>query len=209
MEYFLSIKSKFILKKIFSNLNRNKWYNIIKYNKKLQNRMHLTLNSYKDIFEKIEIDVIPISKNAKGYNIFNKNLIYYDNKENYHIYVNDNNKETPIENFIEIDYIKKVKIIIDYNIKSLFKLFYGCCDIEKINFISFNRKDINDMSYMFAGCTSLKEINFYNFKTDNVTNMSFMFFNCFLLEKINFSKFNTNNVIDIRSIFDGCSLLEK
>ena len=56
---------------------------------------------------------------------------------------------------------------------------------EKINFIKFNRNDINDMSYMFNGCSSLKEINLNNFNTENVTNMSYMFNGCSSLIELN------------------------
>ena len=37
-------------------------------------------------------------------------------------------------------------------IKSLSYFFYCCDCIKNINFIKFNRNDINQMSYMFYGC---------------------------------------------------------
>ena len=69
----------------------------------------------------------------------------------------------------------KIKIIIDYQVKSFKELFSGCYYIESINFKKFYRNNITDMSYMFAGCSSLKELNLNNFNTNNVTNMSDMF----------------------------------
>ena len=37
-------------------------------------------------------------------------------------------------------------------------MFTGCENIISINFISFNTKNINNMSYMFSGCKSLKNL---------------------------------------------------
>ena len=81
-------------------------------------------------------------------------------------YINENEK-------IEI-----IKIKIDYQIKSLEKLFYNCKCIESIKFKKFHRNNLTDMSYMFSGCSSLKELNLNNFNTNNVTNMSDMFSGC-------------------------------
>ena len=44
----INIKSKFILKKIFESIQKNKVLNIIKYNKKIQNRLNITQNDYKN-----------------------------------------------------------------------------------------------------------------------------------------------------------------
>ena len=66
----------------------------------------------------------------------------------------------------------KIKIIIDYQVKSFKELFYKCECIESINFKKFYRNNINNMNHMFFGCILLKELNFNNFNTNNVTNMS-------------------------------------
>ena len=74
--------------------------------------------------------------------------------------------------------IDKIKIIIDYQVKSFEKLFYYCKCIEYINFKKFYRNNINNMGYMFYGCSSLRELNLSNFNTNNVTNMRGMFCGC-------------------------------
>ena len=74
--------------------------------------------------------------------------------------------------------ISKLKIIIDYQIKSLKNLFSNCKCIEYINFKKFYRNNINNMGYMFYKCSSLKELNLSNFNTNNVTNMISMFSGC-------------------------------
>ena len=83
---------------------------------------------------KIEIELILIEK---GYGEF----IQCENYDFYHIYFNDKKEEIKRNYLKENEKISKIKIIIDYQIKSLKKIFRECECIKKINFISFNRKD--------------------------------------------------------------------
>ena len=194
------IKSKYILKQIFINLQYNKFLDIIKYNKKFQKIKNLTLNDYKKEHYKIVIEIIP--KN----NIYGKFININKNYESsYHIYINNSKEEIKKYSIDKFDIITKVKIILDQKIKSLNGLFKECNCIEKINFIKFKRKDIKNMSNIFDGCSSLKEINLSNFITENVTNMKGMFYGCWLLKEINFSNFDTKNVKDTSYMFSGCS----
>ena len=45
--------------------------------------------------------------------------------------------------------MRKIALIIDCQIKSLKGLLKNIWNIEKLNFIKFNRKDITDMTKMF------------------------------------------------------------
>ena len=72
--------------------------------------------------------------------------------------------------------IKKIKIIIDYQVESFFGLFQSCNCIESIKFKKFNRNNIKSIHRMFYDCKSLKEIDFSRFKTNNVTDMCDMFY---------------------------------
>ena len=142
------IRSKFIAKKIFLHLNQNRLLNIILYNKKYQNLMNINIESYKNEFLKIKIEIIPKeNKYGKFINISNKNI-----RKNINIYFNDNVKETEDESIKIDDNVSKIKIVINQKIKSLSKFFYCCKCIKKINFIKFNRNDIKDMNYMFYDC---------------------------------------------------------
>ena len=49
---------------------------------------------------------------------------------------------------------QKIKIIIEYKVKSLSELFYNCQCIEMIKFVKFNNFEITDMNGMFYGCTN-------------------------------------------------------
>ena len=175
---------------------------IVKYNKKIQNRLNLDVKDYKEYGE---IEIIPIkSKHGKFINIDKNNELHY------HIYFNDNKEE--IKNKYKIDEedkVTKIKIIIDHQIKSFNELFYDCYCIESINFKRFIGNNITDMSWMFSGCSSLKELNLNHIKTNNVTNMSWMFWGCSSLKELNLNNFNTNNVTNMREMFSGCSSLKE
>ena len=147
-----NIKSKYILSKIYDNMTMKKKLKIVKYNKRIQNRLNLDVKDYKE-YSEIEIEIIPIKdKYGKFINIKENDELYY------HIYFNDNNEE--IKNKYDIkeeDKVKKIKIIIDYQVKSFKELFYDCECIESINFKKFYRNNITDMSHIFRGCSSLKK----------------------------------------------------
>ena len=125
---FMNIKSNFILRKIFGNLDEIKFLNIIRYNKIHQNKLNISLNNYIE-GRKIKIDIIP-QKNK-----FGKFINITDNfpKNNYHIFFN--NKQEEIKEKYEItenDKVDKISIKIDYGVESLEGLFKDCNIIEEI-----------------------------------------------------------------------------
>ena len=75
-----------------------------------------------------------------------------EDEKYYHIYFNDNKEEIKRKNINKNDEVRKIKIIIDSEIKSFSKLFYGCKWIESINFKKFLRKNITNMSCMSYEC---------------------------------------------------------
>ena len=195
-----NIKSKYILEIIFNNLKKNKWLKMIKYNKKIQIRLDININYYKDFSKEIEIEIVPF-KNVHGKFI---NIIEKEKEPYYHIYFNNNTKEIKRTYLEENDEIKNIKIIIDYPVESFERLFSYCECIESINFKRFHRNNIKNMSEMFYRCSSLKRVNLNNYNTENVTNMERMFSGCSSLKKINLSKFNTNKVMNMKGMFSDC-----
>ena len=204
------IKSKYILQKIFNNLNLKQKLKLIKYNKCIQNKIGININDYKNN-SKIIIEIIP-SKYTKPFledEIEVNTFVNIDEgyESYFHIYFNDNNNEVNRNYIKKDDKIKKIKIILDREVNSFSGLFENC-SIKKIDFKQLYRENITDMSYMFCDCTLLKEIKFTNFNTNNVTDMSFMFSGCESLTSINLSLFNTKKVTKMIEMFSGCKRLK-
>ena len=136
-----NLKSNFIFRKIYDNINKKNLLEIIKYNKKLQTRLNITFNDYKEYSENYSSIVVEIKPAKNSY--FGKFINIRENEEYYHIFFNDNNNEIKYTYSIsEEDKITKIKIIIDYQIKSFQYLFLGCDGIESITFKKFCRTNI-------------------------------------------------------------------
>ena len=204
INYLQRIKSSYILKKILENIHKYKALDIIKYNKHLQKRFNLTLDDYIE-FSAIIIELIPYeNKYGEFIHIINKEQTQF-----YHIYFNNNNKEIKRFNITKEDNVKKIKILINYEVESFYQLFSYCECIESISFVNFNRKNITNMSFMFYKSSSIKKIHFTKFITDNVIDMRCMFYDCSSLKKLNLSQFNTERVNNMSYMFFGCSSLKK
>ena len=164
---FKNIKNNYILRKVFNVIHKRISLEIIKYNINIQKRLNININNYKEfseLYSSIEIEIIPI-QNKYGSFI---NIDKEEDKKYFHIYFNDNTEEIKKTEIDEEDIVSKINIIIDYQIKSFFKLFSYCKCIESINFKKFYRNNITHMGWMFYECSSLKEINFSNFNTNNI-----------------------------------------
>ena len=219
----LDLKSKYVLDKLFRNLTIDKKLLIIRYNKKLQKRLDISVNDFKDNL-KIEIEImLSPYKTYKFYDSF----INIDKEKEcfYHVYFDDDPKEIKIyydeeyyyelirtiigDNNKKMELIKKIKVVIDYEIKSLKNLFRSCDFIKKVSFTKFKRKDINDLSGIFCNCSGLEEIDLARVKTNNVTDMSEMFVSCYSLKELNVTNFITTNVINMKGTFQHCSKLKE
>ena len=199
-----NIKSDYFIQKLFDYLHKGKSLKVIKYNKSIQEIVNININDYKNYYEQIEIEIIPIE------NKYGKFINIKEDKEYYHIFYNDNyEEEIKSIDLNENDKVSKINIIIDNQVKSFFKLFSECYCIESIHFKRFYRNNITNMSWMFSWCSSLKELNLNHFNTDNVTDMIGMFNGCSSLKELNLNNFNTNNVTDMSDMFRGCSSLKK
>ena len=226
------IKSKFILKQIFNNLTNKSLLQIIRYNKNLQKKLGKTKTHYKREYLNIIIEIIPEENILKNHaEILTKKTAYFPHhgivshgdsgyeftfinikkkyKSYFHIYFNDDLNEIKRDYITEKDKVSKIKVVIDYKIKSLSRLFKMVKCIKCINFIKFKNKNINNMSHLFDSCLSLKEINFSEFITKNVTDMYCMFMSCYQLESIDLSKLDTSKVRDMSNMFSGCGSIKE
>ena len=201
-----NIKSELIQRIILNNLQKKKSLELIKYNKRLQDKLNLSLNDYKEYLGKyslIELEIIPLK------NKFGEFINIYDKDDYYHIFFNNRKREIKRNYLLQNENVTIIKVIIDYHVKSFYKLFDNCKCIKSINFKKFCRNNISNMSYMFNKCSSIKELNLSNFQTNNVKDMSFMFFICLSLKKLYLNNFITNKVTDISFMFSGCSSLKE
>ena len=201
-----NVKSKYILQLIFNFLQKNKFLNLIKYNIKLQSKLNLSFNDYKEYYLYLSPIEIKIKPNSNYSNFIN---IPEDDEEFCHIYFDNKREETKRKYLFKGESVEKIKVILDHQITSFQNLFFKCNSAYSIKFIRFHRINIDNMNSMFYGCSSLKELDLSNFKTDNVTNMSLMFFGCSSLKKLDLSSFNTSNVEDMNNMFRECSSLEE
>ena len=209
-----NIKSDYMLKNLFNIMKKNISFKIVKYNKKLQKRLNLNFNSYKDysqLYSPIEIEIKIWENQYDKYNIFeqsNKKNMFINKldevKEFYHIYFDNSNEEIKKSYLNDNEKVNTIKIIIDHQVKSFKKLFYYCENVYSIFFKKFTRTNITDMSFMFHGCSSLNKLNIPCFNTNNVTDMSFMFNRCFSISGLNVSRFNTSNVTNMEGMFGQC-----
>ena len=82
-----NIKSNYLLKRIYNNILKKKSLEIIKYNKKIQNRINLSIKDYKEYsetFTSIEIEIIPCNNQYGPFiNIKENEKLFY------HIFFNN------------------------------------------------------------------------------------------------------------------------
>ena len=146
------------MQKLFGFIQTRISFKIIKSNNNIQKRLNININNYKDFSEKfssIELEIIPIK--YKYGSFIN---IKEEDKKYFHIYFNDNKEEIIKTELNKDDKVSKIKIIIDYQIKSFKELFYYCKCIESINFKKFYRNNITNMYWMFYDCSSLKKLKY-------------------------------------------------
>jgi hypothetical protein len=131
-------------------LHKRRTLELIRYNKYMQQRINININNYKDssrIYSSIAIELIPAKK------LFGEFIhIGKEDEKYYHIYFNNNTEEIKRNTFNKKDKVKKIKIKVDYQVKSFKELFYNYNIIESIYFKKFLRHNITDMSYMFYKC---------------------------------------------------------
>ena len=132
---FENFKSDYFLIKLFDIVTKNKSLKIMKYNKKLQKRLNLDINSYKEyskILSSIEIELKPADgKYGRFINILEKD------KEYFKIYFDDSKEEIKRYNLEENEKVKNIKIIIKHQVKSFEHLFDWCQCISSIFFKKF------------------------------------------------------------------------
>ena len=110
------ISDKYKLEKAIKIINNSKY---------IQSRLDLSINNYKEysgIYSNVEIEIIP-AKNIYS-NFINKGESFC------HIFFNNDKTEIKRKNLNTNENIEKIRIIIDYQLKSFKELFLDCKCIE-------------------------------------------------------------------------------
>ena len=137
---FENLKSDHFLDRLFSYMKKNRSLEIMKINKELQKRLHLSINSYKEysqLYTPIEIELT--LENDKFGKFIN---IPKDEKEYFHIYFDNSSEEIKRNKLNKNEKVNTIKIIIDHQVKSFKYLFCFCDCISSINFKKFYRTNI-------------------------------------------------------------------
>ena len=74
--------------------------------------MNIDINTYSHLYYDIMIELEPACEYGNIINTYDKNLSYF------HIYFNDSEEEKKSFIWLEKDKIKKINLIIDYEVKS-------------------------------------------------------------------------------------------
>ena len=115
---FDKLKSDYFLIKVFDIIKKNKSLEIMKYNKKLQKRLKISINDYKEYFQLyslIELELELKSKDSIENDIFIN--ISGKEKEYVHIYFDGSGKEIKRNYLLFDDKVETIKIKINYQVK--------------------------------------------------------------------------------------------
>ena len=215
---------KYYNRGIFLKNNINEFIKICNYQNHIKYKyMHEYLRNKNAIIILIKIEKEDLNKKIyfldNGYKGFKNNewIEYYEhdnlkelNKFNTELYIDYRKYEYEKYFEPEKEGIYEIMIIFNINLIDCSYMFAGCQEIINIKFISFNTKNVTNMSYMFRDCISLKNLpDISHWGTKNVTNMSYMFYGCHSLINLpDFSKCNTKNATNMSYMFCDCISLK-
>ena len=87
-------------------------------------------------------------------------------------------------------------------------IFYSCEQHISIYVLACDTSNVKSMYHMFFYCCNLKTLDLSKFNTNSVTNMSYMFDSCFELQTLDLSSFDTSNVQKMFGMFKTCPKLQ-
>ena len=201
-----SIKSKLILKNIFKIIGKKAYLDILKYNKNIQSKLGLSLESYHEYYNQIEIEIIPVKSNSENKIEFINNI-----NINYKVYFKSSFDTEERNYFYEKENLSKISILITNKeeTSSLFGLFQNCQCLKEVKIIHCSKNYLTNIAEMFIGCKSLISVDISRLKADNINDMSFLFAMCPSLKLIQLPKINGDNLVNMEHMFAYCSNLEK
>ena len=85
------------------------------------------------------------------------------------------------------------------NVKSMYHMFFYCCNLKTLDLSNFNTSRVTDMCYMFDSCFELQTLDLSSFDTSNVQRMFGMFKTCPKLQTLDLSNFFLKNDTNLSS----------
>ena len=169
--------------------------------KSMKENVTLINYKYKDKIKEILID---------GNNPAEINNSYWLEYGDHTVFILLDMNSLPEEMFYLCQKVKEIYFSSLFNnieIKSMYRMFFGCTALTSIDFTNFKIKNATTLENMFNGCSSLKNINISNIDISKVTSMNAMFSGCKELEMIEFPNIKTKELKFIEGMFLGCSSL--
>ena len=109
--------------------------------------------------------------------------------------------------FTKLEAIEGMQYLDTSQVKSMYRMFYGCSQLKTLDISKFDTSMVTNMSYMFRECSSLTSLVLSHFNTQHVTDMYGMFYGCSQLKTLDISKFDTSLVTDMSYMFGNCTNL--
>ena len=103
-------------------------------------------------------------------------------------------------------YLAKVDYLHTKNLTDMNWMFYGCSNLESINFVG-NASKVTNLNYTFGSCSKLTSLDLNSLDTSCVSNMSSTFNSCQALSSLDISQWNTSVVNDMSDMFNYCGSL--
>ena len=115
------VKSPYNLESIFKYVNESFKLKLISHSKELQKKLNLSIKDYKN-YSEIDIELKLIDNIENGTDFVNPEFKY---RNSLHIYFNDELKDQKRIFVKQNEKVSKIKIVIDYKVKTLEGLFKG------------------------------------------------------------------------------------
>ncbi len=93
-------------------------------------------------------------------------------------------------------------------VKSFYQFFYGCSELQCVDFAGTDTSDAENMAFLFYGCSSLETLDVSDLETGNVTAINSMFSGCSSLLSLDVTGFDTSKATSLGGMFNGCESLK-
>jgi len=216
------IKSNFILKRVFTNLQTKKKLDICKYNKRIKGKVNIDIEDYIDRSrtiitftvenDKYFIKQVPLFNIIISNDIYNQFIAIKKNigekyakeylkqyTKDYNLYLNNKKIEFEVRPRILTIREKDKNCYMHFSHYPVIFCKYSICIGESKFRLKINR-NIHNLTALFANCNRTINFQVENSK-DNLTNLNAMFYGCKKVQYFDLKNLNTTNVRSFSDMF--------